>query len=159
MQETPQSCGITFLALFTHPTLLLFLYQFPIYTHTPCLLVNEVDLIKKMKQHTLRDLVRRRPEKIPIVLIPGFMSTRMAAWQNKPCFGLDVNVLDQVCCSQRVNVVGEDCSYARGAKQGNASLHDLCLPQLWFSMEKMMQTLVVDRSCWLQCLALATNQV
>ncbi len=55
-----------------------------------------VDVLKLLRRHSLQDFVARRRRKFPLLLFPGFMSTRMVAWQAKACTGLDIGVLDQV---------------------------------------------------------------
>lgn len=82
------------------------------------------NLVEHMRQQFLKGIMSGRNHKFPLVLVPGFMSTRMTAWRNKPCRTSSINTLDQV----------------------------------WISIEKVMQTVVADKTCWLGCMALARNQ-
>eukprot|EP00045_Choanoeca_perplexa_P011545 m.123105 g.123105 ORF g.123105 m.123105 type:complete len:1130 (-) comp15670_c0_seq2:15-3404(-) len=82
------------------------------------------DIYGLMRHHVMRMLVVKNPNKFPIMLFPGFMSSRLLAWSHKACGGRDVLPLDQV----------------------------------WLSLEKLVQTLVVDGTCWLNCLALGPHQ-
>eukprot|EP00730_Choanoeca_flexa_P004788 TRINITY_DN11801_c0_g1_i14.p1 TRINITY_DN11801_c0_g1~~TRINITY_DN11801_c0_g1_i14.p1 ORF type:complete len:401 (+),score=55.82 TRINITY_DN11801_c0_g1_i14:93-1295(+) len=77
-----------------------------------------------MQRHIFRMLVVNNRHKYPVLLFPGFMSSRLQAWNRKACNGLGVRPMELV----------------------------------WLSLEKLMQAVVMDAPCWLQCLSLGPHQ-
>jgi hypothetical protein len=67
------------------------------------------------------------------------MSTRLVAWKKKQCSGLDINVLDLVWFSTEK---------ARAARTRTARRR----------LAQLLQTLISDAYCWLDCLSLRPNQ-
>eukprot|EP00123_Amoebidium_parasiticum_P001264 comp12311_c0_seq1/m.7154 comp12311_c0_seq1/g.7154 ORF comp12311_c0_seq1/g.7154 comp12311_c0_seq1/m.7154 type:complete len:1076 (-) comp12311_c0_seq1:32-3259(-) len=49
-----------------------------------------VQFVNGLVKHTIRSM----PKKPPVILFPGFMSTRLVAWKYKPCVGFPIEPLD-----------------------------------------------------------------
>jgi hypothetical protein len=54
------------------------------------------NIIGLMESQFYRQLVWLQDHKFPIVLFPGFMSSRLEAWKYKPCAAVDVQPMQQV---------------------------------------------------------------
>eukprot|EP00051_Salpingoeca_urceolata_P022929 m.381543 g.381543 ORF g.381543 m.381543 type:complete len:1176 (-) comp20042_c0_seq38:61-3588(-) len=61
--------------------------------------IKEVDVLNIMRRNFLKRLVEAHPKKHPIVLLPGFMSSRLEAWKASGCGGMSVGILDPVWIS------------------------------------------------------------
>eukprot|EP00053_Salpingoeca_punica_P018375 m.179848 g.179848 ORF g.179848 m.179848 type:complete len:1076 (+) comp17417_c0_seq2:281-3508(+) len=87
-------------------------------------LVKEISILDVMRRASFKSIIKNSAKKHPVVLFPGFMSSRLSAWKTKACTGMNIEVMEP----------------------------------LWISIERIMQTISVDKNCWLGCLSLGPNQ-